>query len=35
MNREEVRFLLRFSNRRGLGHLMRGLNICRELTPWN
>jgi predicted glycosyltransferase len=24
--------LLRFTNRHGLGHLMRGLNICRELA---
>jgi hypothetical protein len=35
MNREKVRFLLRVSNRHSLGHLMPGLNIRRELTPWN
>lgn len=29
---EKIHFLLRFSNRHGLGHLMRGLNICRELA---
>lgn len=32
MNQEKIHFLLRFSNRHGLGHLMRGLNICRELA---
>lgn len=32
MAQEKIHFLLRFSNRHGLGHLMRGLNICRELA---
>lgn len=27
-----VRFMLRLTNRHGVGHLMRGLNICRELV---
>ncbi|KVC73223.1 glycosyltransferase [Burkholderia ubonensis] len=30
--RDTVRFMLRLSNRHGIGHLMRGLNVCRELA---
>lgn len=32
MSPEKVQFLLRLRNSHGLGHLMRGLNICRELA---